>query len=176
MQKSSPAHRRILFLAQAAIIAALYAALAYAGWGIGFGPWQFRFAEALALLPVLTPAAIPGLAAGCVLANLGSPFGLLDIIFGSLATLVAAILAYHLRHVTCRKIPLLSALMPAICNGVAVGAVIALTATGAPSFAAFTWANMLLFGAQVALGELAVCCALGLPLVTLLRKTKLFRQ
>ncbi|MDR0531494.1 MAG: QueT transporter family protein [Oscillospiraceae bacterium] len=163
-------NRGILFLAQAALIAALYAGLCYAGWGVSFGPWQFRFAEALTLLPVLTPAAIPGLTIGCALANLGSPFGLIDIIFGSLATLLAAVLAYLLRRVQLRKLPLLSALMPVVCNGVIVGAIIALTITDKLSFSDFSFVNFLTFGGQVALTEFVICYGLGLPLAALLRK------
>jgi len=169
-------NKKILFIAQAAIIAALYAGLCYAGWGVSFGPWQFRFAEALTLLPVLTPAAVPGLTIGCILANLGSPFGLIDIIFGSLATLTAAVLAYKLRNVQFKKLPLLSALMPVLWNGIVIGAVIALMITDIFSVSAFTWTNFFVFGGQVALGELVVCFALGLPLTVLLRKTKLFNN
>ena len=169
-------NKKILFIAQAAIIAALYAGLCYAGWGVSFGPWQFRFAEALTLLPVLMPAAIPGLTIGCVLANLGSPFGLIDIVFGSFATLIAAVLAYKLRNVQFKKLPLLSALMPVVWNGLIIGAVIALMVTDTFSVSAFTWANFFVFGGQVALGELVVCFALGLPLTVLLRKTKLFNN
>ena len=77
----------VLFLAQAAVIAALYTVLTLVAvaMNLAFGPVQFRFSEALTILPVFTPAAIPGLTLGCVLSNLWSSFGLADIIFGSLA-------------------------------------------------------------------------------------------
>ena len=171
IENSGQPNKKILFLAQAAIIAALYAGLCYAGFGVSFGPWQFRFAEALTLLPALTPAAIPGLTVGCILANLGSPFGLVDIIFGSLASLFAALCAYWLRGVQFKKLPLLSALMPVAFNGVIIGAILAHML-----FDSFTWTNMLVMGGQVALSELVICFALGLPLVALLRRTKLFEQ
>ena len=79
------------FLAEAGIIAALYFALTIAAQAISFGPIQVRISEALCVLPFFTPAAIPGLFIGVVLANLaGTPLGPYDILFGSLATLVAA--------------------------------------------------------------------------------------
>lgn len=169
-------HKQLIFIAQAAVIAALYAGLSYAGWGVGFGSWQFRFSEALTLLPVLTPAAIPGLTVGCLLFNLSSPFGLIDIIFGSLATCLAALFSYWLRKATVRGLPWLSALMPVVFNGLIVGAIIALTVTGSLEWGAFTLANMLLFGGQVALCELVICFALGIPLVLLLARTPIFKQ
>jgi len=172
MKKSTSTRSKLMFLVQAAVIAALYAALALAV--PLYGNLQFRVSEALTLLPVLTPAAIPGLAIGCLIANLGSPFGLIDIVFGTLASLLAALCAYWLRKVQFFKLPLLSALMPALFNGLIIGAVIALMVTGALDFGAFTLANMLVFGGQVALSELIICFALGLPLIVLLRKTPMF--
>ena len=174
MQTSKSSHSRLIFLAQAAVIAALYAGLTLAL--PLYGNAQFRIAEALTLLPALTPAAIPGLAAGCLLANLGSPFGLIDIIFGTLASLLAALCTYWLRKVQILRLPLLSALMPALFNGLIIGAVIALMVTDTLDFSAFTLTNMLVFGGQVALSELVICYVLGLPLVVLLRKTHIFKK
>jgi len=172
MKTEKSTRATLLFLAQTAVIAALYAALALT---IPlFGAQQFRVAEALTLLPVLTPAAIPGLAIGCLIANLGSPFGLIDIVFGTLASLLAALCTYWLRKIQFLKLPLLSALMPALFNGLIIGAVIALMVTDTLDFGAFTLANMLIFGGQVALSELVICLFLGLPLVVLLRKTPIF--
>lgn len=80
------------FLVCGAVIAALYAALTYAASAVNlaYGAVQFRFSEALTVLAAYTPAAIPGLTIGCLLANLGSPYGITDIICGSAATLLAA--------------------------------------------------------------------------------------
>ena len=80
-------------MTQAAIIAALYVVLTYlAGMlGIASGAIQIRFSEALTILPVFTPAAIPGLFAGCILSNLFTGCALPDIVFGSLATLIGAV-------------------------------------------------------------------------------------
>ena len=76
----------------AALVAALYAVMGYFGdiLSLTFGPVQFRFAEALTVLPFLFPAAAPGLAVGCLITNLLSPYGPMDVIFGTLATAIAA--------------------------------------------------------------------------------------
>ena len=81
-------------MTQAAIIAALYVVLTYlAGMlGLASGAIQIRFSEALTILPVFTPAAIPGLFAGCILSNLFTGCALPDIVVGSLATLIGAVL------------------------------------------------------------------------------------
>jgi uncharacterized membrane protein len=166
--------KRILFLAQAAVIAALYAAVTLAPGisAISFGPFQFRVAESLAILPALTFAAVPGLSVGCALANgLGLALGLniagaWDILFGSAATLLAALCGYALRKACCKGVPVLSALPPVLCNGLIIGAQLSV-ALKLPF-----WAT----AAQVALGELAVLLLLGLPLAALLKKTKLFEK
>ena len=76
-----------------AMVAALYAVLSYFGsiFGLTYGPIQFRFAEALCVLPFLFPATAPGLFVGCLITNLMSTVGPLDVVFGSLATLLAAL-------------------------------------------------------------------------------------
>ena len=90
--------RSTRFLTQAAVIAAAYLVLTlpFAQFAFG-GPFQFRLSEALTVLAALTPAAIPGLFIGCLLANLFNPqsLGLIDIIFGSLASLLSAWLTWH---------------------------------------------------------------------------------
>ena len=86
---------KVKFLVQAALIAAAYTALSYSGFAFAYGALQFRYSEALIAFAPLTPAAIPGLTIGCVLTNLGSAqLGIYDIVFGSLATLLAAGFAY----------------------------------------------------------------------------------
>jgi len=172
MKNSNTSHGKIMFLAQAAVIAALYAGLTLATPMLSYGNLQFRFAEALTLLPVLTPAAIPGLTIGCAIANIASPeLGVLDIVFGSMATLLAALCSYLLRGYTIKKQPLLSALMPVLFNGVIIALMLALVL-----FDEFRWMNFLLFAGQIAASELIICFALGLPLVALLRKTPMFKQ
>lgn len=90
---------RVLLLCQAALIAALYIVLTFIANAMGLANYavQVRFSEALTILPYFTPAAIPGLFVGCLLSNILTGCALPDIIFGSLATLIAAILTYKLR-------------------------------------------------------------------------------
>lgn len=154
------------FLAEGAIIAAMYAALTLVLAPISFGPVQIRIAEALAVLPMFTPAAVPGLFAGCVIANIYSLFffggmGWVDIVFGSLATLSAAFLS--------RKMPKkwLVPLPPVIINAIVVGIILnyILKFPLLPAMA------------SVALGQTAACYGLGYPLILLLEmhRDKVFR-
>lgn len=108
--------KRMLFMAQAAMIAALYVALTYVFAAISFGEVQLRIAEALTILPMFTPAAIPGLFVGCIIGNTMSGAVLPDIIFGSIATLAGAFGTWTLR----KKSPFLGCLPPIIANLVVV--------------------------------------------------------
>ena len=89
---------KVTFLAYGAVIAALYVVLTLPFASFAYGPIQFRFAEALTILPFFTPAAVPGVAIGCFLANLLGGAALPDVIFGSLASLIGAVLSYQLRY------------------------------------------------------------------------------
>ena len=93
-------NKKVLYLAHAAVIAALYVALTQlaASLGLASAAIQVRFSEALTILPVFTPAAIPGLFAGCILANLLTGSVPLDVIFGSIATLLGALGTWLLSH------------------------------------------------------------------------------
>lgn len=88
---------KVLGITQGAAIAALYVVLTLVFAPISFGPVQVRVAEALCILPMFTPAAVPGLFIGCLIANLIGGGIILDVIFGSLATLIGAVLGYMLR-------------------------------------------------------------------------------
>lgn len=92
-------NKNVLFTTQAAIIAALYVILTFlaAALGISSGVIQVRFSEALTILPLFTPAAIPGLFLGCLISNLLTGACLIDIVFGSLTTLLAAFISYKIR-------------------------------------------------------------------------------
>jgi uncharacterized membrane protein len=100
-------------LATGAVIAALYAALTAlaASMGLAIGPFEFRFSEALCILPVFTPAAVPGLYVGCIVANVISGGHVLDIVLGSLASLIGAMGTFALR-----KKPLLALIPPILSN------------------------------------------------------------
>ena len=91
--------KKILFMTQAAAIAAIYVVLTCiaAGFDLASGAIQVRFSEALCVLPFFTPAAIPGLAIGCLIANTVTGAMLPDIIFGPIATLIGAVYTYMLR-------------------------------------------------------------------------------
>lgn len=155
------------FIVQASLIAAVYAALTYAAAlaGIAYGNIQFRFSEALTILSAITPVAIPGLTVGCFLGNITSPFGLVDIICGTLATLLAAVLAYYSRKITIKGLPVLSSIFPVITNAVIVGLEITFFMPEGFKFSAF-----LISALQVGLGEAVMCVGLGLPLWTVLKK------
>ena len=137
------------------IIAALYAGLTILLQAISFQAVQVRVSEALTLLPVLFPAAIPGLTIGCLAANMLSPVGWMDWVFGTLATLIAALLTRKLRHNL-----YLAALMPVLSNAIIIGIMLHV-AFGEP-----LWMSMLTVGA----GEALACFVLGIPLVQALEK------
>ena len=139
----------------AALVAALYAVMGYFGdiLSLTFGPVQLRFAEALTVLPFLFPAAAPGLAVGCLITNLLSPYGPMDVIFGTLATAIAAWLTI--------KMPrwYLAALPPILVNAVILPPMWAWAEVGAVNSAfwmACGW-NVVTF----ILGETLVCYGLG---------------
>lgn len=162
--------KKTLFIVRAAVIAAIYAGLTYLSsvFGIAYGPIQFRFSEALTILPAFSPAAIPGLTIGCFLGNITSPYGLVDIVCGTAATLVAAVLSYLTRKVKFKNLPVFSALFPVIANAIIVGIEITWFMPEGFKIQAF-----LINALQVGLGELVVCYGLGLPLYKFIEKTKL---
>ncbi len=169
MKKQS---RSAVFLAQGAMIAAIYTALTLlaATMNLAYGPVQFRFSEALTILPLFTPAAIPGLTIGCLLSNIFSGYGAADMIFGTLATFLAAVATRMLRNVRIKNIPWLAPMPPVLFNAAIIGAEIAIFAPEG-----FLWSGFAASALSVGLGELAVCYLLGLPLAILLERTGLDR-
>lgn len=139
-----------------AMIAALYAVLTLILAPISYGNIQCRVSEAMTLLPMVLPQSIPGLFVGCLIANIYTG-SVLDIIFGSLATLLAAIATYLLR-----KKPILAAACPVIANGIVVGLVLSVS-YGLP---------LALTMAEVALGEIGAV-VIGFVLWFALKKTAL---
>lgn len=156
-------------LTAAGVIAAAYAALSLAVAPLSFGAVQCRIAEALPLLAVLSPAAVWGAALGCAITNtvgvaMGVNFlGALDILCGTVATLVATLLCRAARGVRLRGLPLLSALPAVLVNAVVIGGEWCWGMTG--GWSSFFW----LAAAQVALGQLPPCL-LGAWLVRLLER------
>ena len=153
--KNLDQHGKTMFIVRSAVIAALYAALTLALYPISFGAVQFRVSEALTLLPIVMPEAIPGLFVGCLVSNLIGSATPWDIIFGSLATLIAAILTY-----ATRRNKILAAFWPVICNTVIVGLVLALT-LDLPVF---------LTMGEVGLGELVVVYTVGMAMLAALKR------
>ncbi len=166
--------KKNIVMAHGAMTAAIYAAATYlcAIFAIAYGNVQFRLSEALTILSVFTPAAIPGLTVGCIIGNLSSPFGVWDIVFGSLATLLAAITARALRSIRIKDFPLLSLIMPVIFNALIVGAELTfLLPSDKAKFVTF-----IIYALEVAAGELAVCIAGGIPLYYAIKKSKIFER
>lgn len=153
------------YLAQGAMIAAMYAVLCHlqnfifpnsANMMI-----QFRFAEALCVLAFFTKAAIPGLTIGCFVYNISFAGALpLDFLVGSLATLIAAWLMWQLRNVRLWRLPVPGLLMPALSNAILVGWELSAYIGGG------FWLNAL----YVAIGETAVLLTLGTLLTLTLQK------
>lgn len=168
-------NKKVSFIVQTAIIAALYAALTYAQNfllpGTTSAAVQFRVSEVLNVLALFSPAAIPGLTIGCVLSNLynigsGLP---LDMIFGSLATLGATCAMYALKNVKIKTFPLWALLMPAVFNGVVIGWEIEVFFIEGK----FIFTDFLVQGGLVALGELGVMLTLGTALYYIISKRNL---
>lgn len=91
-------YKKVVFLVQSAMIAAIYVVLVYIFKPISFSAIQIRIAEALTILPYFTPAAIPGITLGCLLGNFLTGADMLDVIFGTLATLLGALGSFSLRR------------------------------------------------------------------------------
>ena len=176
---------RVSYVAEAGMIAAVYAACTLAA--LVLLPVQFRISEALVVLAVLTPAAVPGLTIGCIVANVANmviagtgALGLLDVVFGSLATLVGAL--------WCRKFasrPAIALLGPVIANAVIVPAYLPILLQGLGFYTIpFTtisldgaYIPMYLFGlVATGIGEAVVVYVLGMPLLKALGKANIFKH
>ena len=113
-------------LCRSGVIAALYVALTYVFGSLAFGPFQIRPSEALCILPLFFPEAVPALFVGCALSNLLSQYSVWDILFGSLATLIAALLTYLVGRF-CKEDGIkivLGGLPPVLVNALVIPAVI----------------------------------------------------
>ena len=151
-------NKKVLFWVQAAMIAAIYVVLTILFAPFSFGEIQVRIAEALTILPVFTPAAIPGLFIGCLIGNVIGGSILPDIIFGSLATLIGAYFTYLLR----RQNKFLAPLPPIISNIIIV-----------PFILRYAYGFNLpipFMMLTVGMGEVISCGVLGMILYTPLQK------
>lgn len=148
-----------------AVIAAIYAAMTLMPGlnALAYKEIQFRVSEVMTVLPIFTPLAIPGLTIGCLLSNIISPIGAPDMVFGTLASFLAALCSYLLRN----KPKALAVLPAVISNGLIVGWMITFFyAHPSTGFMTVMLFNML----TVAAGEAAVCYILGLPFAIYINK------
>lgn len=167
MRKNRLRRFSAFFMAKAAVCAALYAAVTLLLAPVSYGAVQIRVSELLTVLPVFSPAFSWGLTLGCFLANLASPLGWIDLLFGTAGTLLASLLTRRFRHVTLWNTPVLSLLMPVVCNTVLVGLELGLFTRSAG------WMPLVVSALTVGLGETVVCLGLGIPFYWLCRRTRL---
>ncbi len=155
-------NKRILFITQSALIAALYVALTWLSkaFGLADGAIQCRFSEMLCVLPIYTPAAAPGLFVGCLLSNIQIGATIWDIVFGSLATLIGAIGARAIR-----KYRWLSPIPTILSNAIIVAFVIALT-----SIPEDPMASVPMLMLTVGIGEVISCGVFGTALICVLER------
>lgn len=175
--------KSVLRIARGAMIAAAYIGLVAVVPFISFGAIQFRIAEALTILPFFWPEAIFGVTIGCLVSNILWGLGIVDIVFGTIATLIASILTYWLGRT--KKI-WLGAIPPIIINGLIVGFYLPVligavqVPTGIQAFTevfnGFQLTAFLSVGGYIALGELGVLVILGLPLAYALHKRGLLER
>ena len=153
-------------LARCAVVAALYVVLCMALQPFSYGAVQVRVAEALCLLPVFGAEYIVGVVLGCFLANLlGST--IVDVIFGTLATLLACVVTYKLRNVRFKGLAIVPSLPPVLFNAVMFPD---------PSSSAPLWLACITNGISVGIGELISCTVLGVLLVKIVETNTSLRK
>ena len=156
-------------LTLAAVVAALYVAMSHFSgiFGLAFGPINCRFSEALTVLPFLFPATVPGLALGCLLTNSLSPYGPIDMVVGTLATAIAALLTARMPRWY------LAALPPIVMNALLLPPMWAWAEAGALNGA--FWAAYTFKMWTFVVGEALACYVLGSVLLLALPKIRYFR-
>lgn len=161
-------------VATCAMIAALYTAISLALAMASYGVTQIRVAECLTLLPVLSPLGIYGVTVGCLLTNiLGVALGLnmpVDILFGTLATAVAAVLSWNMRRLRIRRLAIPSAIPPILVNGLVIG--LELTWLSG----SFQWDVFWTCAVSVTVGQIIPCLVLGVLLIWVLEKKGLDKK
>lgn len=155
------------------MIASIYIILTFfsATLGIAYSGVQFRLSEVLTVLPILTPNAIPGLVIGCFISNFLSPFGIIDIIFGTISTFIAAILTRLLRNIRLKGIPILAPLPSVIIGALSVGLMISFFSLGK-----FYLPLFLTIFFNVFFSQFIVCYVLGIPFLIILEKQKIYKR
>lgn len=163
--------KKLINMAYISTIAALYVVLTFISsiLGLAYSGVQLRLSEMLTILPVFSPLAIPGLAIGCFIANLASPFGLIDVIFGTLSTLIAAFLTRLLRKIKIKNVPILAPLPPVLFGSTCVSLIILNV-----SSSIFTLDVFIFLTLSIGIGQFIVCYLFGIPLFIGLNKLKIF--
>lgn len=158
-----------VFIVKSAVIAALYAIMTVVISPLSYGMVQCRFSESLIMLCAFTPAAIPGLTVGCLVANIFS-FNPIDMICGTTATLLSAVVGYKLRKVKIGGIPWLTPLPAVIFNMIIIGLELSvyLPIEGRGFFIGF-----LIQALSVFIGQVIACYIFGVPVYMLINKTGL---
>lgn len=141
-------------LAVSGLVAAVYAVVTLLFAPLSYGQIQVRVSEALTVLPFLLPQAVPGLFVGCFIANFIGGFGIIDVVLGSFATLIAALITAWMPNVY------LAALPPVVVNMLVVGGYLSYILD----------VPFLLCAMYIGLGQVAACYFLGVPLVLLLQR------
>lgn len=168
-------HVSVQRLVRCAVIAAVYMVLCLVLAPFSYGAIQVRIAEALCLLPVFGAEYIIGVTLGCFLANL---FGstIIDVVFGTIATLLACLVTYRLRNVRIKGLAIPASLPPVLFNAVIVGIEITIFFTDYTAMSAPVWLLCLTNGITVGIGELISCTILGVALVKLIESNTALKQ
>lgn len=168
-------HVSVQRLVRCAVIAAVYVVLCLVLAPFSYGAVQVRIAEALCLLPVFGAEYIIGVTLGCFLANL---FGsaIIDVIFGTIATLLACLVTYRLRNVRIKGLAIPASLPPVLFNAVIVGIEITLFFTDYTAMSAPVWLLCISNGISVGIGELISCTILGVALVKLIESNTALKR
>ncbi len=162
--------QRINYIVTGAVIATLYAALTFINYELSYQSAQLRLSEVLTVLPLFTPAAVPGLTVGCLISNFGS-FHIVDVFCGTLATFIAAVLTRYLRNVKVKGFPIFAFLPPIIVNTVVIGLELAVLQFDSSTF----WWGFLISALGVGLGQTIVCLCFGIPVYYVIKKSKIFK-
>ncbi|MCH4153471.1 MAG: QueT transporter family protein [Mageeibacillus sp.] len=169
LSESARNKRRIKFIVNNGIIAALYVVLTLPFAQIAYGPLQVRLAELMTVLPAFSIATLPGITLGCFLANLFNPnnLGPVDIICGTLATLIAGVLSYLIG----KKNKMFGIIPPVVVNGLVVGGYLPFLLMDSAS--EVTLQVMAVSMLEVAGSEAALLVVLGLPFIAIIKRTKI---
>lgn len=165
--------KKLKDMIEISLIASIYTVLTFfsAIFGVAYSGFQFRISEILVVLPVVSPNAILGLSLGCFISNLSSPFGIIDVIFGSISTLIASILTRLLKDIKVKGIPILAPMPPVIIGAIYVGLMVSYFNLGK-----FYLPLFLTVFINVFFSQFIVCYVLGVPFLKMIEKRKIYKR